>query len=293
MHQKNTFCKLLLGAAGLLALAAAICLYFAQTVDYDLSIRHFARNSPYAYGFAASVIAALLCGIAAGLLRRKTADRTAGIHTGTLGIFAAAVTAFMLLASFILSIRGLSAGLPVLQIIRPVLMALSAAFFFLVAAREKKTGGAAALLSLCPLLFSLVSVLTVYFDNSYGMNAPVKICWLLTYIALTRVFTAETRVVLGRALPFWHTLFGVFCLAMTASVGLSQLIISLNDTVGHGFSLIDSALFVSLALYTAVRLFTNGTASASKALSEATENAADTAEPEELTESAEVPDENK
>ena len=42
---------------------------------------------------------------------------------------------------------------------------------------------------------------------------------------------------------------------MTASVGLSQLVISLNDTVGHGFSLLSSVLFVCIALYTAARLF--------------------------------------
>jgi hypothetical protein len=259
MNQKNSAARLLLGAAGLLSLAAAVCLYFALTVDYDLSIRHFARNSPFAYGFAAAIGAALLCGIAAGILKRRSADRTAGIHTGTFGIFAAAATAFMLLASFILSIRALSAGLPVLEIVRLVMMALSAAFFFLIAAREKKTGGPAALLALCPLLFSLLSVLTVYFDKSYGMNAPVKICWLLAYISMTLFFTGEVRVVLGRPLPFWHTVFGVFCLAMTVSVGLSHLAVALFDTVGHGFSLIESALFICIALYTAARLFCTGT----------------------------------
>ena len=259
MQPKNTGYRILLGAAGVAALIAAVCLYFAQTVGYDLSIRHFARNSPFAYGFAASVAAALLCGIAAGIRKRKTADRTAGIHTGTFGIFAAAVTAFMLLASFILSVRALSAGLPILEVLRLFLMALSAVFFFLIAAREKKTGGAAALLSLFPLLFSLLSILSVYFNSSYSMNAPVKICWLLTYISMTLFFTGEARVVLGRTLPFWHTFFGVFCFTMTTSVGLSQLAISLTDTVGHGFSLVDSALFVCIAMYTAARLFTAGT----------------------------------
>lgn len=259
MHQKNTVYKLLLGIAGLAALLAAVFLYFAQTVDYDLSIRHFARNSPYAWGFAVSVVAALTCGIAAGIGKSRAADRTAGIQINTFGIFAAAVTAFMLLASFILSIRALSTGLPILEVLRLVLMALSAAFFFLIAAREKKAGGAAALLSLCPLLFSLVSVLTVYFDTDYGMNAPVKICWLLTYISMTLFFTGETRGVLGRTVPFWHTFFGVFCLTMTASVGLSQLTVALADTVGHGFSLVDSALFVCIALYAAARLFVTGT----------------------------------
>ena len=255
MHQKNTAYKILLGISCLGALIAAVFLYFAQTVDYDPIIRHFSRHSPFAWGAAAAAAAALLCGIAAGILKQKTADRTAGIHTSPLGIFAAAVTAFMLLASFILAIRSLAVGLPILEVLRLLLMAFSAAFFFLIAARERKTGGAMSLLSLCPLLFSLLSILTVYFDNDYGMNAPVKICWLLTYISMALFFTGETRVILGRALPFWHTFFGVFCFTMTASVGLSQLVISLNDTVGHGFSLLSSVLFVCIALYTAARLF--------------------------------------
>ncbi len=292
MHQKNTGYKLLLGTAGLAALIAAVCLYFAQTVDYDLSIRHFARNSPFAWGFAASFAAALLCGIAAAFLRRKNADRTAGIHTATFGIFAAAVTAFMLLAGFILSIRALSAGLPVLELLRLVLMAFSAAFFFLIAARERKTGGAAALLALCPLLFSILSVLTVYFDTDYGMNAPVKICWLITYISMTLFFTGETRVILGRTLPFWHTFFGVFCFTAAASVGLSQLAIALGDTVGHGFSLIDSALFVCIAMYTAARLFTADAKPADAETAEAAEAAEEAAaeEAETITEEAEAPE---
>ena len=258
MRSKNTGYKALIALSCVCSLAAAVLLYFAQTVGYDLSIQHFARNSPFAAGAVCAIAAAIILGIVAGVIRARDKENAGFAPASAFGIFAASVTAFMMLAAFILSIRQLSQGMELLPLVRLVLMALSAAFFFLTAARERKSGGGFALLSLCPMLFGLISILIEYFDTSYGMNAPIKTYALLMYIAVTLFFSAEVRVALSRVLPFWYTFFGTCCLALTAGVGLSQTAVALHDTVGHGFSLIDSMLCVCIALFTASRLFSFG-----------------------------------
>lgn len=259
MNQNNTAYKILIGIACAVAAATAVSLYFALTIGYDISIRHFAVDSVGAMAAAVCVCIAIVPAVTAGILRHRNKNCVGFSALSTPQAFTAAVTAFMLFASFILSIRALATGLPLLEIARLVLMALAAAYFFLTALRDRKPSGAYSLLSLCPLMYALVSLLSVYFDKSYGMNSPVKTYYLLMYMAMTLFFSGEVRVVLGRTLPFWYTAFGVMSLCLTAGVGLSHTAIALNDTAGHGFSLIDSAVFVCIALYTAVRLFAFGT----------------------------------
>lgn len=253
MNRTRTAYKLLIALSCALALAAAVFLYFAQTVDYDLAIRHFARDSAHARAAVVCILLSLLSGLTAAILRTRLPIPVAQIPLSPTATFGAACTAFMMLASFILSIRTLSTGLPILKIAELVLMALAAAYFFLIAAREPK-GGAFALLSLCPMLYAILALLNVYFDTSYAMNSPLKSYGLVLYISLALFFSAEARAVIKKPSAFLYTFFGVCCLTMTVALGLSQFVISLYDTVGHGFSLIDCVLRIAVALYAAARL---------------------------------------
>ncbi len=245
--------RILLCLLGLCAAAGAVLLYFAQTVGYDLSIRHFAKNSPYAMGASLSIAAAAVVGLIAAFVLKRKSEQVRLAAPASFFIFASSITGFMMLADFILSIRALSQGLPVLEILQLVLLALSAAFFFLVSTREKK-GDGFALLSLCPMLYALVSVLTVYFDTTYAMNSPLKSYYLLMYLSMALLFSAEARTAIRALQPFTYTFFGTLCFTVSASVGVSQLAIALYDTVGHGFSVIDSALFITVALFALSRL---------------------------------------
>lgn len=253
MNRNRAAYKLLILLIGAVSLAAAVSLYFAQTVGYDLSIQHFAKSSIHAAVALILIIIALSAAIAAGILHAKS-GAAARPPLSVVGMFAAACIAFMMLATFIVSIRALSTGLPILNIAQLVLMAFSAAYFFLSAARERKTGGFA-LVSLCPMLYALVSLLITYFDTSYAMNSPLKSYALLLYISMALFFSAEARAVIKRPLPFLYIFFGGCCLVFTSALGLSQLAIALHDTVGHGFSVLTCALHIAIALYTAVRLF--------------------------------------
>ena len=245
----------LIALAATASLAAAVLLFFAQTVGYDLSIQHFAKNSPYALGGAVCIGIALLAGIVAGILRAHADKNPVRHNLPAAGVFAAACTAFMMLVSFIVSIRALSTGLPILEIVKLVLMALSAAYFFLAAAKESKTGGGFALLSLCPMLYAVVSLLLVYFDKTYAMNSPLKSYQLLLYISMALFFSAEAHGIIHRPVPFRYTFFGTCCLAFAAALGLSQIVIAFHDTVGHGFSVLECAIRIAVAVYVAVRLF--------------------------------------
>lgn len=258
MIQKKSPYRLMIALVSACAAAAGLLLYFALTVDYDISIQHFARQSPFAAGAVLVIACALVIGILAGILRVRDRENKGFHPTSAFGAFSASLTGFMLLAVFILSIRQLSSGIALLPLFRLVLMALSAAYFFLMSARNVQSGRAMAFLSLCPMLFGLLSVLTAYFDTVYGMNAPVKTYSILMYIAVTLFFTAEVRVVLKRVLPFWYTFFGACCLTFAGAVGLSRAAVALHDTVGHRFSLIECILCVCIALYTASRLFSFG-----------------------------------
>jgi len=253
MNRSLRIYKILVCLLGICAIAGAVFLYFAQTVDYDLSIRHFAKDSPYAVAASLSVAAAAVVGVAAGFILKRKSIPVRFSKPSAFFIFTSSITAFMMLASFILAIRELSRGLPILEILRLVLLALSAAFFFLVSTREKK-GDGFALLSLCPMLYALLSVLTVYFDTAYAMNSPLKSYYLLMYLSMALLFSAEARTAIRELQPFAYTFFGALCFVLSASIGLSQLAIALYDTVGHGFSVIDCALWIAISLFALSRL---------------------------------------
>ena len=257
--KKNLIYKILIGVCGALSVAAAVFLYFAETVNYDLSIQHFEKGSPFAIGASLLIGASVILGLAAAFLKRKDAP-DALTKTSSLGMFASTVTAFMMFASFILSIRRLAEGIPVLELVQLILMVLSAAFFFLVFAGEKAKGGGFALLSLCPMLYAFVSLLLVYFDTAYGMNSPLKAYSLLLYISMALFWCGEARVALGRTHLFSYTFFGVLCLTFTATLGLSGAAIALYDTVGHSFSVITAAISIAIALFAFARLWSLATA---------------------------------
>ncbi len=287
MNFNSRIYKVLICFAGVCAAAAAVFLYFAQTVGYDLSIQHFAKESPYALGAVLSGAAAAILGISAAAVRAHDPARAHFAPPSAFFIFASSITAFMMLASFILSIRALASGLPILELVRLIFVALSAAFFFLVTTQEQK-GDGFALLSLCPMLYALLSVLVIYFDTGYGMNAPIKAYYLLLYLSMALFFSAEARTVIRGTQPFTYTFFGVLCFTASAAVGLSQLAIALYDTVGHGFSVIDSALWIGIALFALSRLISFDAADTA----EVSKNAEKITETEEETHGAEKAGEN-
>lgn len=258
MNRNRLIYTILTAAAAAASLAAAVFLWFALTDGYDPAIHHFAEGSFPAVGAAVSVILALLAGLAAGIVRAK--DDTTFVHTApsAFGMFAASCTAFMMLASFILNIKELSAGIPILRLLQFLLLAFSAAYFFLCAVRETRGGNAIVLLSLCPMLYAVVSLLTVYFDSSYGMNSPMKSYLLVMHIAMALFFSAEARAVIRRPSPLMYTFFAAVCMTLTATVSLPQLAIALSDLSESGISVMDCAICLSVCLYAASRLISAG-----------------------------------
>ena len=243
-------------AALVCALGAAAGLYFALTRGYDAGIRHFEVASPGGNLAARLCITGVVLGAVAALLLRK--EKTATVSTpGTLPTFAAIVTAFMLMAVFMMSFRTL-AGAEVLTQIRIILTALATLYFFSVTSEKASGTSLFPFVSLLPVLFAVFSILCAYFDDSYGMNAPVKAYHLMMYIAMALFFTAEARCALHIPKPPFYAFCGIACVTMCTAVGVSHSLVALNDTVGHGFSLVESAAWLCVGLYTLSRLLEYG-----------------------------------
>jgi hypothetical protein len=114
--------------------------------------------------------------------------------------------------------------------------------------------------SMLPALYAVISMLTVYFDKTYAMNSPVKIYELAMYAAMALFFVAEARCALRIPRPASYAFCGIACTVMCTVNGMSHFLVALHDTVGHGFSLVEAALWLCVALYALSRLFDFGKA---------------------------------
>lgn len=235
---------------------AAVGLYLALTRGYDPSIRHFAGGSAGAILAMCLSLGGIGIGILAAILLRREKDASVG-HPGPLTTFAAIVTAFMLLAVFMLSFRDLARAETLVQI-RILLTALSTLYFFTVTSEKVSAMPLFSFFSLLPILYAVFSILCTYFDNSYGMNAPVKTYALMMYVAMALFFTAEARCALGIPRPPLYAMYGIACVTMCLVNGISHSMVALNNTVGHGFALVESAAWVCIGLYALCRLLEFG-----------------------------------
>lgn len=250
-----TLCSI---AAALCAIVAAAGMHNALTDNYDASIRHFATNVPGAIVAACLSIAGVLIGCVAALLLRKEKTATTPAP-GTLTTFASVVTAFMMLAVFMMSVRAFS-GAEILPQIKVVLTALAAVYFFLITSDKMAGSEILSFVSMLPALYAVISMLSVYFDKTYAMNSPVKIYDLAMYAAMALFFVAEARCVLRIPRPAPYAFCGIACTVMCTVNGASHFLVALHDTVGHGFSLVESAVWLCVALYALSRLFDFGKA---------------------------------
>ncbi|MBQ7334814.1 MAG: hypothetical protein IJW95_05020 [Clostridia bacterium] len=255
------------------ALGAATGLYFALTRGYDPAIRHFEANSPGALAAACLCIAGTVTGAVAAILLRREKKATVSIP-GTLTIFAAILTAFMLMAVFMMAFRHLP-GADILTQFRIALTALSALYFFFVTSEKASDTAIFPFVSLLPALFAVFSILCTYFDKSYGMNAPVKTYDLMMYIAMALFFTAEARCALRIPRPPLYALFGIACVTMCLSNGVAHSLVALNDPIGHGFSLVESATWTCIGLFALTRLLEYGRAAVPEKSSEPAQEGSD------------------
>lgn len=255
-HNAKTLRSLCTAAICLTALLAAGFLYAALAFAYDPVIRHFETDSTLALLAVIFCLIGAACAVALALVVQLSHEKDLLPNSsGSLSIFSAALLGFLLIVSFIFSIRSLTdPTADWLERIRLALMGLSAVYF-LCTMQRSALSPALSLFSLCPILYAFLSVMCVYFDDSYAMNAPVKTYQLMMYLAMALFFTAETRMALGRFKLTSYCLFAGLCIAICGAVGGAQLVVSLTGANGIVFSLTESAAAVSAALFAAARLF--------------------------------------
>jgi hypothetical protein len=86
------------------------------------------------------------------------------------------------------------------------------------------------------------------------MNSPVKTWDLAMYVSMALFFTAEARCALRIPRPASYAFCGIACVVMCTANGIAHTLVALHDTVGHGFSLVEAAAWVCIALYALSRL---------------------------------------
>lgn len=233
-----------------LALGAAACLGAAVLTDYDFLLHHFAADSAPA---AMAVVICLLGAVTALALALTVKGKK--IHAApamTLpAVFAAAMLGFLLLISFIFDIPA-AAGWG--QRIRLAMMALAACYFLITTQKTAAESPVCALLSLAPIVYAFFSVMIVYFDETMGMNAPLKSYYLIMYLSMALFFTAEARVTLRRTKTPTYCLFAGLCVVLCGAVGISHIVLALRGTV-LTLSLRECIAVSAAALYAAARLF--------------------------------------
>lgn len=258
MTQKSTFSRtvLCIGAV-LLPVVSAVFLYLGMIGDYDLSIHHFSAGSVRLLLAVLCLLCAILLSVAAGWLCRAQKDGISAAG-GAFLLFSGYVSAFMLFALLITRLQSIASphtDASLLDILQLVGMACTAAYLFLSMSEKTAHGTVYTLLSFTAIVFSLLSVLQVYFDGSYPMNAELKTWQLMMFLAEALFFTAEARVALRRTIPGVYVALAGTCSALTIAWGLSRAMLFFYDPLGHDAPLITSLAQLTIGLYAAARMF--------------------------------------
>ena len=141
------------------------------------------------------------------------------------------------------------------------LLAAVAAFYFffsiLLGRTSPKIGAA---FSMVLMLYLALYAMMLYFDKQSAINAPVKLCDQMAYLALAIFFASETRVHLARPLWRLYIASGLLAVLLSAYSSIPALIVYFvrGEIVSHTIS--ESVLTLSLFAFCLVRIISAITA---------------------------------
>lgn len=137
------------------------------------------------------------------------------------------------------------------------ILAAAAVFYFLfTVVKAKRTSRTNALFSMAVSLFLAFYAITLYFDTSSPINAPVKLCDQLCYAFLAVFFLYEARVALARPMHRPYIATGLFAATFAAYSSIPSVICYLvrGETVSTTLS--ENALTLALFAYCLIRVVT-------------------------------------
>lgn len=175
--------------------------------------------------------------------------------------FTASVTAFLLLASLFISLYYIVVQKsPVLAFDAvELLISFPTIIFFLRAGVSKtKNSVLTAFLSFCPILWSTVCVIRVYFDSSILMTSPNRIMNQIAFIAAMLYFLTESRIHLGISNNRFHVATAAVTPILLLTSAVPNLVCAKLLSIGESDSFMKYAVQAAMALFIYCRLFSYG-----------------------------------
>jgi hypothetical protein len=240
------------------AAAASVFITLGFLKQYDNGVDHFMRGSYFLALTAACSVLSLAAAAAGGVMLRKKCSPALPLAGTTPAVFGSSLCAFMLAASAVLDVVSYI-GVPVagLSVAATAAAVLSAAYFFMAAAPLDRSNPLFGLAGLAPVVWSILSLMAVYFSDSLAMNSPHKVCLQLMYVSLMVYFVTECRFALGRITVMRWLFTGCAAILATSLVWVPRVVWAVRGETLYGYTLISTAVFAAATVYIAVRVFTS------------------------------------
>ncbi|MFR5890046.1 MAG: hypothetical protein ACLUFM_03600 [Lachnospiraceae bacterium] len=252
----------------IIAAISGVLFWVSFRTSFDMTVEHFSRTPIVAASYimlGISLVLAVCAAFPILSVPRGIELRDSSVFSLFSYILCAAAFAADG-AETLIAYRSRLAYLFTKANVLPALMtvlAIVSAVYFLICAFAPKLKNARSVLAFAPIVWAGLCTLSIYFDSSLSINNPTKALNLLA-AALILIFLCED---LRYAIGTQRASIGVFTSAAAAScsiaVAFPRLAISLTDSDGFGFGIIDSALFAAVGIF-AVSRFISAISAASQ-----------------------------
>ena len=257
--KKSLTSTVISAASIIIAAVSAVLFRFSFRTSFDMTVAHFNRTPVVTASYVMlgiSIVLAVCAAFPILSVPRGIELRDSSVFSLFSYILCAAAFAADG-AETLIAYRSRLAYLFTKANVLPALMtvlALVSAVYFLICAFAPKSKNARSVLAFAPIVWAGLCTLSIYFDSSLSINNPTKALNLLA-ASLILIFLCED---LRYAIGTQRASIGVFTSTTAAScsiaVAFPRLAISLADSEGFGFGIIDSALFAAVAILAVSRL---------------------------------------
>lgn len=247
-------------AAIIISVISAVIICMSEQY-YDEEIQHYAQGAVLpVIGFALAALAAVPAIIAAAASRATDGARayiTESAESDRVMIYARFLVAAFFAAEFVITLLSFGSSDATLLSAAVALSAILSAVSMLVRALMPKKAKAVAALSVIPIVWSIFSMLNVYFTDTLALNSPHKSMILIAYVYTVFLFITDARFANRRqTVPFF--IFSSLVSLSSVSLVIPLLVASVKkSTEGEtgipGLPLISATLLTALCIFAIVR----------------------------------------
>ena len=234
----------------IIAAISGVLFWVSFRTSFDMTVEHFSRTPIVAASYimlGISVVLAVCAAFPILSVPRGIELRDSSVFSLFSYILCAAAFAAYA-AETLIAYRSRLAYLFTKANVLPALMtllALVSAAYFLICAFAPKLKNARSVLAFAPIVWAGLCTLSIYFDSSLSINNPTKALNLLA-AALILIFLCEDlRYAIGTQCASIGVFTSAAAVSCSIAVAFPRLAISLADSEGFGFGIIDSTLFAA------------------------------------------------